>query len=457
MTGNAKAVAVATGFAAVLALGTYLLGRDGFAEDGVVVRSSLRTSPDGVAGLSRSLARLGRPTAQRMTPFADADPLRGTLVVLEPTNPPSPREAGALLDWVRAGGTLLYAPSFRRSAFRPRARRPEVAPLILDSLGLVLRHTAPETPRPGGAVAEEPGPAWTPHALTAGLPPALPGSYAIAGEAGEALDADDAPGADDAGEAGEAPDAGDAPGARDADNAGDADDAPEPLGRPAAAAGASAVPIDTLLAAPGDGVAAGLATLGEGRIVMFANAAPLSNEQSKDDPLAVLAVRAALAYTAPGDTVFFDEFHHGVYGLGSPASAVAGFLLGTPAGRALLQLALAGLAALAFAGMRLGAPRDPPRETRHSPLQHVSALARLYERSGARDTAALLLTARLARAAGLPAPRNRDEAGAALEALERRGRHKSAVERVRKGWRSSPPNLVAIAGGVDQYGRRRTS
>lgn len=420
MTDNAKVVVAAAGFAVALGVATYLLRGDGFEEEGAIVRSSLRTSPDGVAGLSRSLVRLGTPTAPRMTPFADADPLRGTLAMLEPSEPPSPREAGALLDWVRNGGTLLYAPAFRGSSFGTDIR-PAVAPLVLDSLGLVLRRIRLAAPRPREEPApEEPAAAWTPHALTEGLPRPSRGRFEIAVAAASPA---------------------------------------APLGgKVAAAPAARPLAIDTLLATPaefGDGVAAALVELGDGRIVVFASASPLSNKHAGENPLAVLAVRAALVHTAPGDTVFFDEFHHGVYGLGSPASALAGFLLGAPLGRTLLQLALAGLAALAFAGIRLGPPRDPPDETRRSPLDHAAALARLYERSGAHNAAALLLTARLARAADLPAPRNRDEVGALLRTLERRGKHESAVERVEKGWRSSPPDLVGIADGIDQYGQGR--
>ncbi|MDE0651497.1 MAG: hypothetical protein OXI12_14285, partial [Gammaproteobacteria bacterium] len=46
---------------------------------GDVRRSALRATPDGVAGLYRAIARLGTPTATRVTPLVDAEPLRGTL------------------------------------------------------------------------------------------------------------------------------------------------------------------------------------------------------------------------------------------------------------------------------------------------------------------------------------------------------------------------------------------
>ena len=65
------------------------------------VRSSFRTTPDGVAALYAAVSALGVPAAPRMTPLADADSIRGPLVLLEPTERPSPREVHALLDWVR--------------------------------------------------------------------------------------------------------------------------------------------------------------------------------------------------------------------------------------------------------------------------------------------------------------------------------------------------------------------
>jgi len=85
-------------------------------------RSSLRTTRDGVAAWSRSLARLGIPVSARFASFTEERPRGAAIVLLEPTVPPSAAEVGVVLEWIRAGGTLVYSPNFDS--------------LISDSLGL---------------------------------------------------------------------------------------------------------------------------------------------------------------------------------------------------------------------------------------------------------------------------------------------------------------------------------
>lgn len=356
------------------------------------VRSSFRTTPDGVAALYRALSALGVPAAPRMTPLADADSIRGPLVLLEPTERPSPREVHALLDWVRRGGTLLYAP-------RIEVRN---VPAVLDSLGLVVRLLDSDARNLR----------WAPHRFTQDLPPPRPVRRLVAAAA-ETDTARRPP--------------------------------PAPM-RPLLSADAP----DSLT-----GAAAAEIALGRGRVIAFADAGPLSNEHAGDDPLAVLALRAVLAFAAPGDTVFFDEFHHGVRGLGSPAGAATAFVLGTDGGRALLHLGIVVLLALAVAGARLGAPSDPPPDERRSPLEHVSALARLYQAAGARDTAALLLLARAARAAGRAPPKSLAEAHSMIEVLGVRDGAERACRLIRQGLQAQPRDLKVIAIGIDEYCQRR--
>lgn len=359
------------------------------------VRSSFRTTPDGVAALYETVSALGVPAAPRMTPLVDADDIRGTLVLLEPTERPSPREVNALLDWVRQGGTLLYAP-------RLQLRN---GPAVLDSLGLTLLE-----PRDGAS-----NPRWERHRLTRDLPPPRPPRRFVAVPA-------------------------------KADTAGRPPPASmQPL--------LSADLPDSLTA--GATAAAAEIVLGRGRIVALADAEPLSNEHAGDDPLAVLAVRAVLAHTTPGDTVFFDEFHHGVRGLGSPAEAATDFFLGTGGGRALLHLGGVALLALAAAGARLGTPADPPTDERRSPMEHVSALARLYQAAGARDTAALLLLSRAARAARTAPPKTLAEARAMVGTMEARSDSAPAWRLVRQGLQAEPRDLKVIAAGIDEYCQRR--
>jgi len=93
-------------------------------------RSSLRTSPDGVAAWARSLERLGVPAVQRYSSFTRQAPRSGGLALLQPVITLSAAEVSIVLEWVRDGGTLVLAPQFRS--------------LLLDSLDLDLDVALPE-------------------------------------------------------------------------------------------------------------------------------------------------------------------------------------------------------------------------------------------------------------------------------------------------------------------------
>jgi len=116
--------------------------------------STFVTAPLGASALHDVLRELRLPLDRRLEPFADAGPLRGPLAVLAPSLPPSPGEVHALAEWVRGGGTLIYA-----------ARRQDPT---LDTLRLELRTLARDT---GFAELMDPGHAATVAAapLTAGV------------------------------------------------------------------------------------------------------------------------------------------------------------------------------------------------------------------------------------------------------------------------------------------------
>ena len=383
-----------------------------------VRRSALRTTPDGVAGLYRAIARLGTPTATRVTPLVDAEPLRGTLVMLQPVRRPSPREVHELLEWVRGGGTLIHA---------PRAASP-----ILDSLGLMRRtlleagdsaEASGTSPRP----ELEDGPLWSgDHPLTEGLPVARAARYAIAPDTASEQD-----GGED-----------------------EADEGEEP--------GPPPVPHHPLLLSAPDSAGHRWAIavsipLGEGRIIGFADAAPLSNRFAGEAPLAVLAVRAAMAWTSSGDSVFFDEFSQGLGASRSPARATADFLVGTPAGRASLHLGVVVLLAFFCAGLRFGAPLAPAGGPGRSALEHVTALAAVYESAQARETAAVLMLGRLARTAHLPPPHDLRDAERLLERVEKRTARPRPLRLIRRGLAARPLNLIQVAQGIDNHTQGRTS
>ena len=93
--------------------------------------STFVAAPLGASALREVLRELKLPLDRRLEPFADAGPLRGPLAVLAPSAPPSPGEVHALAEWVRGGGTLIYA---------ARRRDPTV-----DTLRLELRTLARDT------------------------------------------------------------------------------------------------------------------------------------------------------------------------------------------------------------------------------------------------------------------------------------------------------------------------
>lgn len=93
--------------------------------------SSYLSSPGGTAALFLAMEELGIEPARRLTPYVEADPLSGPLALLSPSEAPTPAELHALAEWVRAGGTLLYA------------ARPEDP--TLDTLGLRLKEIAPDS------------------------------------------------------------------------------------------------------------------------------------------------------------------------------------------------------------------------------------------------------------------------------------------------------------------------
>lgn len=392
----------------VFALGVGFLARPQGRRATSLQRSSLRTTPDGVAALARGIEQFGRRTHPRTTPLADADPIRGTIVLLRPQLFATPREVRALLEHVRGGGTLLYSPFFS-----PTVPYPLRTPLA-DSLGIYYRERSPVEDFRGDSL---PLAEWTDHALTEGLGPPhrVDHGFRVLG-------------VDDDSVAARVGDVQRLLTARDSDE-------------------------ETWSAAAELG-------LGEGRVVMLTSAAPLSNERAGDDPLAVLAVRAALAHTAPDDTVFFAEYHQGIRGSFTRAQVVRNFFLDSPGGRALLHLVALCLLILASVGLRFGAPMPrvaPPDRERRSPLEHVSALGDLYRKAGAANTAALRLLSRLARATRHPPPRDRAEADAMLQRLATSEGRNSPLNRVRQGLRDEPPDLPAIGAGIDEHLARRSS
>jgi len=145
-----------------------------------------------------------------------------------------------------------------------------------------------------------------------------------------------------------------------------------------------------LLTDGASGTAAALLTLGRGRAVVFSHALGITNGSIVESGAAPLCLRA-LADLSAGETLWFDEFHHGFDEGGGVGRTTWRFLRTDRIGWALDQLALLGVTAVFFAGLRLGRPEPPSRTRRRSSLEHVSALAAAYSSAGSRERPAALL------------------------------------------------------------------
>ena len=143
--------------------------------------------------------------------------------------------------------------------------------------------------------------------------------------------------------------------------------------------------------------------LGRGRVVVLSDPDLLRNDVVRVCTWDVgRRMVAALDWVSQGrrPPLIFDEYHQGFGVQPSSWRAADEFLTETAVGRGIAQGLVAGLVLLLALGVRPIAPRDVPRIERRSPLEHVDALARAYERIGATRIAARRLAAGLRRRHG---------------------------------------------------------
>lgn len=133
--------------------------------------------------------------------------------------------------------------------------------------------------------------------------------------------------------------------------------------------------------------------LGNGRVVVVADPDILRNDVLRVCQFGtdVIAVRILEYLRGSGQhqrrTLVFDEYHQG-HGLHPGTTrAVTTYLTQTRTGRALAQLTAAGLILLLAVGARPVPPLQDTPVQRRSPLEHVQALASAYARVGATRTA----------------------------------------------------------------------
>jgi hypothetical protein len=159
-------------------------------------------------------------------------------------------------------------------------------------------------------------------------------------------------------------------------------------------------------------VALRLEFAGRGRALVIAEVDWLRNRALRDTDVGALVIPWLLALGI--DRLVVDEYHHGFGRSGALVGAVWGWLVGGPPGWAMLQLAFAGLVALAALAVRFGPALHVIPRRRRSPVEHLEALASGLDRAGGGRAATDLLgrgLARRLRRAGRDAPRtawNRD-------------------------------------------------
>jgi hypothetical protein len=115
--------------------------------------------------------------------------------------------------------------------------------------------------------------------------------------------------------------------------------------------------------------------VGEGRVIWWASAMPLTNGGiTKQGNLNLLLNSLGAAGDGP---VLWDEYYHG------EQRGLTGYLSGTPAPWMLLQAIVIYLFLLLAFGRRTGPVRMPMLESRLSPLEFVETLGALYKSAGA--------------------------------------------------------------------------
>ncbi len=125
---------------------------------------------------------------------------------------------------------------------------------------------------------------------------------------------------------------------------------------------------------------------GEGRVILSAAPFPFSNAGLKEtgNPALVLNLLSGLDQS---DSVWFDEWHHGLRNIQASAT-IAGpedWLRSTPAGRSLLFVAAVIFVGLLLRGQLFGRPVPLPKDvSRRAPLEYITALANLSRRAGLR-------------------------------------------------------------------------
>ena len=200
--------------------------------------------------------------------------------------------------------------------------------------------------------------------------------------------------------------------------------------------------------------------MGRGRVLMLADGNFLRNAVLRRGDGAVLATRL-LEWVDPGLAlpVEFDEWHQGYGEHAGMIGTVMRGLWSDALGRVVLQVALAALVLLFASAVRPIAPVPRTIIERRSPLEHVGALSRAYERVGATRLAARRLVRGLRRRHPLGATGALDD-DQYLSLLRTRAAGVDAdVELLRRAMRDPLPagEFVRAGAAMDHIERTLTS
>lgn len=155
--------------------------------------------------------------------------------------------------------------------------------------------------------------------------------------------------------------------------------------------GPGAVRIDTLLTTrAGRPVAWRMGFAGGGSVTMLAESRYVTNELLRETAIGPVVIGWLLE--SGTRRVVFDEYHQGYARRQSIFVAALRWAGRSPAGWAMLQIALVALVALIGAAIRFGPAQHVVVRHRRSSVEHVDALAIGLERAGGSDTAAALVT-----------------------------------------------------------------
>jgi len=140
--------------------------------------------------------------------------------------------------------------------------------------------------------------------------------------------------------------------------------------------------------------------VGDGLLIISADALPFSNQGLQEPGNSQLALNLISAGGGPG-LVWFDEWHHGLRDGSRAIAGPADWLRRAPAGRALLYAALVILVALALSGRPFGRPLTlPEQRLRRRPIEYITAVANLSRRAGHRQAVLADYRFRLKRSLG---------------------------------------------------------